>query len=171
MNTFKMTSIAFFTVAMGVGAVAFGGCTVTSGTVNDDGGVGSSGTSGTGTSGTSGTSGTPTEAGAACGTAEGNKQTVKIVNDACQACLAANCCAELKGCFNIDTSTAADAGFIPDNCDKFTTCIANSKNDQDQQDCQDVTTKEVVDAYYKIFDTTDATSCLSRNKACDTACQ
>lgn len=171
MNTFKMTSIAFFTVAMGVGAVAFGGCTVTSGTVNDDGGVGSSGTSGTsgtGTSGTSGTSGTPTEAGATC---EGNKQTVKIINDTCQACLNANCCTELKGCFNIDTSTAADGGFVPDNCDKFTTCIANSKTEQDQQDCVEVSTKEVVDAYDKLFDTTDATSCLGRNKACADACK
>lgn len=171
MKTAKLTTLTFFTVAMGAAAVAFGGCTVTSGTVNDtEGGTGSSGTSGT--SGSSGNSEAGTDGGSdsAAPKCEGNKQTVKLVDDACQACLEANCCDQLKGCFNI-VQTPTDGGFTPDNCDKFAECIAKSTSAQDQQDCVDVTTQNVVDAYDQLFDKDIATSCVAKNAACKTACK
>src|SRR5689334_17176878 len=100
MKSIKWTTVSFLAAsALGAGAFAFAGCTVTSGDPSDDGGVVKDG---------GGTDTTPSDSGGDDGgtvTCEGNtKQQKKLVSDACQNCLNTNCCSELKTCFNKDVS-------------------------------------------------------------------
>src|SRR4051812_18154228 len=94
----KWTAVSFFALtALAAGSFAFAGCTVTSGNPTDpEGGVGNppNPDSGAGADTSTGDS-------AVAATCEGNKQTSgDFVNAQCQAALNAECCAELKGCFN-----------------------------------------------------------------------
>ena len=128
----KWTAVSFFTLtALAAGSFAFAGCTVTSGNPTDtEGGVGNPPNPPV-------DSGTRTD-GATAATCEGNKQASgDFVNAQCQALLNANCCAELKGCFNLQIEQ--DAGGATDNCDTFTNCSDICRRETDtvkQQQCQ-----------------------------------
>jgi hypothetical protein len=126
MKSIKWTTVSFLAAAaLGAGAFAFAGCTVTSGEPSDPGGTVKDGGSGTDSSTNDGGG---TDGGTA--TCEGNtKQAKKLVSDACQNCLNANCCSELKGCFNKDVSSSggdggADGGVQSGDCNEYADCVA-----------------------------------------------
>ena len=164
----KWTTLSFFAVtALGAGSLLFGGCTVTSGKVdNIEGGPGNPPVDGGG--------GTDTSTGdSGSATCEGDtKRTVKLHSDACQNALNANCCTELIACFG--QAVAADK-----DCNVYTSCIDNCKKplgdgaaptDAEFQKCANElcvanSPKSVVDAYNAILD------CATAHPASMTACQ
>jgi hypothetical protein len=167
----KWTAISFFTLttALGVGAFAFAGCTVTSGPIDDDGGPftnippdDDSGAIGIDSS-------TPVDAGVVC---EGNTQSSgDFISPACQQALNNSCCTELKNCFNqvIDP----DGGGGPTNdCNVYTECIdqANAITDEQEHEtalseCDLGSPQSIIDAYNAIVD------CATANTDTSTACQ
>lgn len=109
----KWTAVTFIALtSLGAASVAFAGCTVTSGKVDDfEGGAPTPTTTATTPPPDSG----PGDSGAAC---TGNMQTSPILSTACQSALEAECCDELKTCFN---ATAASTM----NCEVYGGCVAN----------------------------------------------
>jgi len=157
----KWTAASFFalTAAIGAGSFAFAGCTVTSGNPDDFEG-------GTGTPPVvtpTPDSGTPV-ADAAVAKCEGNKQTGSdFFSAACQNRLNAQCCNELKTCFDLapTTPTAADPG--TDDCNAYAICIPSCKKKADgtpetdnaliiacQDDCDKGSQKNIITAYEAI---------------------
>lgn len=162
------TAVSFIALTALAGAsIAFAGCTVTSGKVDNIEGGTSSGSSGT--SGTSGSSGTD---GAVVNACPGNtKETISpIVSKACQDLLDSNCCAELTTCFNIDpTTTDAGAGAL--DCNKFSQCVdkCNGGPPADKNQCQkecDLATPDSVQTAYDAI-----AACISSHPPVLTACQ
>ncbi len=172
-STTKWTAVSClaFTAAL-AGSFAFGGCTVTSGTINDDGGVGNprpdSGTD-------SSTPDGDTDSAVANKCPSNTKQTIgPIVNATCQAALEDQCCTELTTCFNIDPTTE-DAGAEALDCNKFAKCIdqcdvaedagtdAGADKEACQSECALAAPPSVVTAY-------DAIAACATAKA-NTACQ
>jgi hypothetical protein len=153
----KWTTVSFFALsALAAGSFAFAGCTVTSGSPDDiEGGTGnptpdsSTGDSSTGDGGTGDSS--------TAATCEGNKQTSgDFVNATCQAKLNEVCCAELKGCFNLEVDPDGGA---TDDCNKYAKCVDFARTQptpQEQQaaqaECDLVSPKSVQDAYGAIED-------------------
>jgi hypothetical protein len=145
----KWTAVSFFAVAaLGAASVAFAGCTVTSGTVDDrEGGTGTNTDSGTST----GDSATDSPVVNAC---PGNtRRTIEIVDATCQAALDEECCAEQTACFNIVPDQDAAAGGT-DDCNAYTKCIAlcNGEPDDNKKqlcygDCDAASQKTIADAY------------------------
>src|SRR6478752_1274493 len=131
----KWTAVSFLTLsALAAGSFAFAGCTVTSSSPNDsEGGIGNPSNPDSST-----TADTSTGTDASTATCEGNKQTSgDFVNAQCQAALNAECCTELKGCFNIVVD--ADAGGATDDCNTFAKCVDLCRAETDQQkatECQ-----------------------------------
>lgn len=155
----KWTAVSFFALtALAAGSFAFAGCTVTSGNPDDiEGGTGNpKPDASTGDSSTATDSSTPP---AVC---EGNKQTSgDFVNATCQAKLNGECCAELKGCFNLEVD--ADAGGATDDCNKYASCVDFARKEATpaaqqaaQAECDLASPKAVQDAYDAI--TTCATA-------------
>lgn len=153
----KWTAVSFFAVAaMGAASVAFAGCTVTSGTIDDkEGGTGTNTDSSTGTDG---------GADSAVNACPGNtKQTTIFINQACQQAMEAACCAELTTCFDIVPDQDAAAGGT-DDCNKYSQCIPKCQFKLDgttpetddtkiqacYDDCDLAAPKSVVDAYNAI---------------------
>jgi hypothetical protein len=119
----KWTAVSFLALtAIAAGSFAFAGCTATSGNPTDtEGGTGNPVVD----------SGTKTDSAAA--TCEGNMQTSgDFQSPQCQALLNANCCAELKGCFNLVVA-AADGG-ADDNCDTYVKCVDDAQSKATQAD-------------------------------------
>lgn len=133
-------------------AAAFGfGCTVTSGTVNDDGGTVKPTDSG----------GDVTDASASVCT--GNNQQNAIFSATCQACAEQHCCTELKGCYNqvpgnIPDGDGGDSGTPYASCDDYTTCIGQAQSQADVAICDAATTKGISDSY-DVLETCVTTSC------------
>jgi hypothetical protein len=161
MKSAKFTAVTFLAGSV-LGAIALtgGGCTVTSGTVDDtDGGSsGSSGDAGKDSGGDSSDSATP-DAARTCSVPE---QQGIIGSAACQACLDTNCCAEQQGCFAIK----ADPGGTTVDCNAYVDCInvCNQKpTDQEKVDCYkdtcDATAAEGVSAAYDKIDTCQTSKC------------
>lgn len=148
----KFTTVSFLAVAATfAGAFAFGGCTVTSGTVDNDGGppvTPSNGKDGGGD-------------GSVAATCEGNKQKADLVSAECQACLNAQCCTELKGCYNMAV-TAADGGGSED-CNAFSECVSFCyQNGQDAtclEECATAAGEGVPAAYQGVIDCAKAKGC------------
>ncbi|HVH42282.1 MAG TPA: hypothetical protein VM925_08050 [Labilithrix sp.] len=112
----KITAFSFLAAAA-LGAAVFTGCTVTSGTVDDtDGGTTNNGTD----AGTQSETGTGTDSGPTC---EPPTQGTPFEPAAdCQPCVAANCCAELVGCFSLPGGDKLD-------CDGFKECVDSCDTD------------------------------------------
>ena len=165
----KWTAVSFFALtALAAGSFAFAGCTVTSGNPTDtEGGTGNppNPDSGTGTD-----SSTATDS-AVAATCEGNTQSSgDFVNAACQAALNAECCTELKGCFNLVIDQ--DAGGATDDCNTYTKCVDlcraepdATKQQQCQTECDLGAPKAVQDAYDAI------TKCATDHPTSNAACQ
>ena len=160
----KWTAVSFFALsALAAGSFAFAGCTVTSGTPSDIEG---------GTPITSTDSGkeTSTGDGAVAATCEGNKQTSgDFINASCQAALNAECCTELKGCFNLVVTSDGGAS---DDCNTYVKCVDLAKKQATQADkeaaqkeCDLGAPKEVQDAYDAIV------KCATDHTATNAACQ
>ena len=146
----KWTAVSFLALtAVAAGSFAFAGCTATSGNPTDTEG---------------GTGNPPVDSGTKAATCEGNKQTGgDLFSAQCQALLNANCCTELKGCFNL-VVTANDAGTGgTDDCVKYSECIdvcskkADGTPETDlakvsacDDDCDKGTQPEVITAYEAI---------------------
>ena len=119
-----------FIASLALGAVAFAGCTVTSGTVDDtDGGTSSSTSSSGGSSSgsTSSRSGSTGDSGTdAASTCEPNNQTSDFAppnyGAECQSCAESKCCNEVQACFNQDPNAGDDAGANV-GCDDYKKCI------------------------------------------------
>ena len=169
----KWTAVSFFALAaMGAASMAFAGCTVTSGTVdNSEGGTGTNTDSGT-------TADSATDS--AVNACPGNtKQTTKFINDTCQKLLESECCAELTTCFNIVPDTSDAGGGGTDDCNKYSQCIPKCRFKIDgvtpetdetkigacQDDCDLAAPKSVVDAYKAIE------TCVTNKPASNAACQ
>ena len=161
----KWTAVTFLAAtALGAAAFAFSGCTVGSGTVNDDGSTGTPPTTPPGTP-----PGTPPsgDGGATC---EGNTQdTTKADFGAdCQACLDENCCTELKNCFN-QTAGTLDGGVAAADCNDYAKCILFCNNEDAgdpatcEQDCDTATTSAISTSYNDIL------TC-GKDKGCATRC-
>ena len=171
MKTPKVTALLAFTLATGAAVFAFGGCSVTNGTINDT--EGGSGSTSGGSSGSSGNtdqdSSTPTDSSTAL-CPDNRQKSGDIVSTSCQSCLETNCCNELKGCFNI-VVTAGDGGVVPYDCDQYSDCVAKCQSDTDPatcfEECDAVTTPEIVTAYDALF---SQTGCAATNATCKTAC-
>jgi hypothetical protein len=155
MNSSAKTTAVSFLAAMALGAAAFMGCSVESGTVNDtDGGTqnndkdsGSDPDSGTGEE-----TGTPTCA---------SKQQGTFVDATCQACLATSCCTQLKTCYDLPGDEAA--GKV--DCNEYTTCVDQCGTIQDETerescyaDC-DTTAADGVQVAYEAIITCGKTNC------------
>lgn len=161
----KLTAVSFFALTALAGAsIAFSGCTVTSGKVDDiEGGTGNK------------DSATPlgdAADGSVPNACPGNtKETIgPIVSAACQAKLDSTCCAELVACFGFEISkTDAGAGAL--DCNGYTDCTdkCNSGPQADRVDCQKgcnlATPQGVQDAYGKIED------CINGHADVLAACQ
>jgi hypothetical protein len=159
----KWTTVTFLAAsALGAAAFAFG-CTVTSGTVDDDGDAGgsSSGDPVSTPPATEDDGGTD----AATATCEGNNQdlTKADFDPACQSCLEASCCTELKGCYN--QTAEADGGIPVDDCNAYTQCILFCNNGDAgdpatcQSECDQATTQSIIDAYDAILSCGSANGC------------
>jgi hypothetical protein len=163
----KWTAVSFFALtALAAGSFAFAGCTVTSGSPsNIEGGPGTTPDSST----TAADSGTGTDA--AAPKCEGNMQgSGDFVSPACQAALVADCCTELKGCFNIVVDQ--DAGGPTDNCDKFVACVDDARKQPTPADqkaaqklCDLAAPTNIQTAYDAIV------ACATNHPAANTACQ
>ena len=170
MRNVKWTAVSFFALAaMGAASMAFAGCTVTSGTVdNAEGGTGTN----TDSSTPPGDSSVPPSQ--AC---PGNtKQTTVFINATCQKALEGECCSELTTCFNIVPDTTDGGG--TDDCNKYSECIPKCRLKLDgtpetddakigacQDDCDLASTKPVIDAYDNIA------KCVAAHPDSNTACQ
>jgi hypothetical protein len=171
----KWTAVSFFGLAaMGAASIAFAGCTVTSGKLDDvEAGPGTKTDAGTLTDSSTATD---SPVGNAC---PGNtKQTTTFINAACQSALETACCAELTTCFNIVPDQDAAAGGT-DDCNKYSQCIPKCRFKIDgvtpetdkakigacEDDCGLAAPKSVVDAYDAIA------VCLTKSPAANTACQ
>lgn len=165
----KWTAVSFLTLsALAAGSFAFAGCTVTSSSPNDsEGGTGNPPVT-TGDSST-GTDSSTTDASTA--TCEGNKQTSgDFVNAQCQAALNAECCTELKGCFNIVVDQ--DAGGATDDCNTFAKCVDLCRAEQDPQKAQDCQNECDLGAPQNVKDAYDAiTTCATNHPTSNAACQ
>src|SRR4051812_13252550 len=113
----KWTAVSFFALtALGGATLVFGGCTVTSGKVDDiEGGSGNNTTPDK-------DSGTPTDSSTHSACPGNTKQPVILINESCQSALETACCAELTTCFNIVNDQDAAAGGT-DDCNKYSQCI------------------------------------------------
>ena len=166
----KHAAVSFVAV-LALGAATIFGCTVTSSTSGDtDGGKSSSSSSSGSTSSsssgsssgstTSSSSGSTGDGGATC---EGNKQT-DFYPAACQSCLEAHCCNELKGCFNIDPGDAGDQV----GCSAYSDCVVHCQETADGGDpsscvkdqCDSVAAPGVADAF-KQLSQCQQTSCAT----------
>jgi len=161
----KWTAVSFFALtALAAGSFAFAGCTVTSGNPTDTEG-------GTGNPPVDGGSGDSSKTDSAAATCEGNKQTSgDFVNAACQNALNAECCTELKGCFNLVVDQ--DAGGATDDCNTYVKCVDLCRAETDptkaaecQTECDLGAPKTVQDAYDAI------TKCATDHPAANAACQ
>ena len=148
MMSAKLTAVSFLAItALAAGSIAFAGCTVTSSPTNIEGGSGNPPVTGDSSTGTD--SATPPGA-AKC---EGNKQASgDFVNAQCQAVLNANCCTELKGCFNLEVDQ--DAGGATADCDTYVKCVdlarkqpTMAEQEEAQKECDLASPKSVQDAY------------------------
>lgn len=155
----KWTAFSFLALTVAAaGTFAFAGCTVTSGSVNDnEGGIGNPAVD-------SGKSDGGADADAAAATCEGNTQdpAKPLVNAACQDALNAACCTELKTCFAITIDAdagAGDAGVTkPLDCAKYATCIQQAdllptpaEQEAAADDCIQTAPDDVVNAYNAII--------------------
>lgn len=136
MNSSAKKTAFSLLASMALGAAAWMGCTVTSGTIDDvDGGTGNTNIdSGTGTNEDGGTT-TPQDGGTV-GTTCKTKQESIFVSETCQACVENNCCEALKGCFD-NLSGDPDAGTL--GCNEYNECIdaCSAKPDNEVQGCYD----------------------------------
>lgn len=145
----KVTTVSFVAAAaLGAAALAFAGCTVTGGTVDNDGGPAVD-------------TGSPDAPVATC---EGNKQAGSLVSAACQSCLNAKCCTELKGCFN--ATVIPDAGGTED-CNEFSKCISFCYEKAQPQacleECAAAAGDGIPDRYQDFID-------CAKAKGCETLC-
>ncbi len=162
----KWTAVSLFAVtSVALGSVAFAGCTVTSGTPTTGDGGGTPITN----PDDSGVVTTPTDSGgdsAVVNTCAGNKQTSgDFFSPACQNKLNAVCCTELKTCFDIVPGND-DAGQPGSDCNGYSKCIdictkkadgVTPETDQAKiaacdDDCDSLSTPEVINAYKAIVD-------------------
>ncbi len=167
----RSTASFLAAMAFGSGAAVYMGCTVTSGTIDDDnGGTGTRFDAGTdaGDGGTTTTNPDAAPVGTVC---QDLKQKEQLVGDACQACLETTCCAQLKGCYNVvpPDNTTVD-------CDTYARCVGPSEgggNDctvldpaqdagADCELCRTAAAPGVVEGFNAIF------TCASTN--CQTEC-
>jgi hypothetical protein len=104
-------SLAAFAAA----GLVYTGCTVTSGTVDDDGGIvrPDSGTSDATTEGGGGTDGGTDATTAACSQL---KSPEVLGSAACNACLKDKCCTEMVGCLDVDVPDGGVACLDYDQC-------------------------------------------------------
>lgn len=157
----KWTAVSFLALtAVATGSFAFAGCTATTGSPTDtEGGTGNPPVD----------SGTKTDS--ATATCEGNKQgSGDFINATCQAALNAECCTELKGCFNLVIDQ--DAGGPTDNCDTFVKCSDLCLKETDatkqmacQNECNLSAPQSIQDAYDAI------TKCATDHPKSNAACQ
>lgn len=160
----KLARLSFFAVAaLGAGAFAFAGCSVTTGTVDDNGGNGSNLDSGTQPTEDGGSEVDAGDDDASTALCTDNQQVNKpIVSDTCQACLDQGCCTQLTGCFNIAVSE--DAGVTPLNCDGYAECVAQCASESDPtacyEECDLATTQEIITAYDALV-TCGASTCAA----------
>jgi hypothetical protein len=147
----KLTAVLLAATALGV--AVFSGCTVNSTSDSNTDGGATSGSSSGGTSGTARNDAGDSGPVLAC---EGNKQVEGVVSTECQTCLEQNCCAQLKGCFNIEVPDSGDKV----DCETYSACLSQcaEENPNDQkarQDCEQVcelsAAEGVSDAYDKII--------------------
>jgi hypothetical protein len=158
----KWTAVSFFAVtALAAGSFAFAGCTVTSGNPdNVDGGNGNNPPTDSGTTTTDG----GTDSAVVASTCEGNKQTSgDFVNATCQAKLNTECCAELKGCFNLVVD--ADAGGATDDCNTFAKCVDLAQKQTSQADKEAAQAECDLGAPQAVKDAYDAIVACATNKA------
>lgn len=168
----KWTAVSFFALsALGAGSFIFGGCTVTSGKVDDVDGS-------TGNPNTDSGSGDAADGSVVNACPSNTKQTTVFINAACQSALDTACCSELKTCFDIVPDQDAAAGGT-DDCNKYSQCIPKCRFKADgttpetdqtlvgkcQDDCDALTQKPIVDAYDAIA------KCATEHPATNTACQ
>ncbi len=168
----KWTAVSFFGLALGA-SLAAAGCSVTTGTVDGDGG--SSGTvvtpaedSGTGGDGATGVD-------ASVNLCPSNtKETIRpIVSEACQTQIDTHCCSQATSCFSIIPAAGVD------DCNKFTTCIDRCNYEADgvtpqtdatkidacqTLDCPALSQQDVVDAYDAMI------ACIAGNADAKAAC-
>lgn len=167
----KWTAVSFFALAaMGAASMAFAGCTVTSGTVdNVEGGTGTK---------TDGSTNPPVDGSTANACPGNTKQTTVFINAACQKALEGECCAELTTCFNIVPDTADAAAGGSDDCNKYSQCIPKCRQKLDgtpetdtakigacQDDCDLATQQPIITAYDAIA------KCVVAHPDSNTACQ
>lgn len=168
----KWTAVSFFGLATLGASLAAAGCSVTTGTVDNDGG---------GTviipeedSGTTADSGGSVDAGYVNTCTANTNQTIgPIVSVQCQESIDTNCCTQLAGCFGIATPTGVD------DCNKFTLCVDKCNYQADgvtpetdaskieacqNTDCPALSQQDVVDAYDAL------TACIVGNASTKTAC-
>lgn len=155
----QLTAISFLAAAA-LGAAVFGGCTTTSGIVDDtDGGTPSDRTP------VDNDSGSQPDASQDAGPKCESKQDGILGSEKCQSCLAASCCTELQGCFSI--AADADAGKV--DCNEYATCInecgtkPEAERDACYEDCDLTAADNVANAYNAIV------NCKDKN--CTTACE
>jgi hypothetical protein len=152
----KTTAVSFLAAAA-LGAAAFLGCSVESGTVDDtDGGTQNNDKdSGKTDSGT-------TDSGGETVSTCTDKQKGVFVSETCQACLDTKCCSELTACYTIPSDEAT--GKV--DCNDYDSCIdeCSTKGDDQleacYQDCDDVAATGVQDAYEAI-ETCGTTNCAT----------
>jgi hypothetical protein len=155
----KWTAVSLFAfTSLAAGSIAFAGCTVTSGKVDDiEGGSGNPPV-------TTPTAEAGTDSAVPAVTCEGNKQSGgDLFSAQCQQKLNAVCCTELKTCFDI-TLTADPGGMRgTDDCNKYSACIDSCTKKTDgtpetdqgkiaacDDDCDTLTQDSVVKAYEAI---------------------
>jgi hypothetical protein len=173
----KWTAVSFVTLsAIGVACLAFGGCTVTTGTINsdggtiiDDGGIIVDNDADVTADASILDSAVPN----AC---PGNtKQAYTWGTEACQSALDTACCAQLTACFSIVVDQ--DAAGPTNDCNKYAKAIDDCQKKADGtpetdnakiQACQDdadlLSPKTVVDAYNAII------TCGNANATANAAC-
>ncbi len=158
--TWSTVSVAAALSLVGA-AIGFTGCTVTSGTIDDDGGTVKPNDGGS----RDGTTTNPTDSGTdvqvvSC---EGNNQQEDLVSAECQTCLEGHCCTELKGCFNV----SVDAGDVT--CSDYADCIINCNSTDSgdvgacESECASAAGETIANAYQAIL------NCGAQN-GCSTAC-
>ena len=160
MNSSAKTTVVSFLAAAALGALVFGGCTVTtgSGTVDDtDGGTNNNNTNDADSEDTD--SGVPDtgDNGGVCET----KQTNFFEPADCQTCLNTKCCSELTACFALP----ADEANAKAECNGFKTCLDDCTAQEDvdacNQECVELVAADgVANAYIAIADCAE-TNCAA----------